>query len=228
MLPRRSALIVASAAGLFSIHACAPLGGVISKAAVVLCAFALMIGGPILILAWFGSLSHSDEKRRADRRRLEHEKADALLWQQTLRELQSSAWAPYPDVALMERNVADAYTAPTGEGKRTARPILALCLAAASAIGLAGCGGVAPEAWAMVRPGMGTAELVSLVGGPDYVRSNGNAEVWQYCGDFLDFDDGNYTRYYTAVLVDRQQVREVQPYAVPPTAGCEDFYRAEF
>jgi hypothetical protein len=116
------------------------------------------------------------------------------------------------------------------EGKRATRPILALWLAAASALGLAGCG-VPPEAWAAVRPGMGTTELVSLVGGPDYIRSNGTAEVWQYCRDFPGFplrDEGRYARYYTAVLVDRQTVREVQPYPVLSAAGCEDFYRAEF
>jgi hypothetical protein len=104
---------------------------------------------------------------------------------------------------------------------------LALGLAAASAVGLSGCG-VPPEAWAAVRPGMGTTELVSLVGGPDYVRSNGTAEVWQYCRDWPGRDEGRYARYYTAILVDRQTVREIQPYPVASSAGCEDFYRAEF
>lgn len=80
----------------------------------------------------------------------------------------------------------------------------------------------------MVRPGMGTTQLVSLVGGPDYVRSNGTTEIWQYCRDFPGRDEGRWARYYTAIVVDRQTVREIQPYPVASNAGCEDFYRAEF
>lgn len=240
MLPRRPALILA--VGLLTVHACALLGGAMSEAVVVFCAFALMIGAPIIILAWFGSSSDLDEKRRQRHRRLENEKSEAVLWQRTLRELQLSAWPLLHPAALSgsDQNgsdgtsahrvfarVAAALTGWVREGRRATRPILALCLAIASTIGVAGCG-VPPEAWAAVRPGMGTTELVSLVGGPDYIRSNGTAEVWQYCRDFPGRDEGRYARYYTAILVDRQTVREVQPYPVASSAGCEDFYRAEF
>jgi hypothetical protein len=240
MLQRRPALILAALAGLLTVHACALLGGAMSEATVVFCAFALMIGAPIIILAWFGSLTDREEKRQARHRHMRHARSEALLWQRTLHELQP-AWpalthAPRERVSALRRGrarVAAALTPWLGKGtwlrevKSIKRSILALCLAVASATGLAGCG-VPPEAWAAVRPGMGTTELVSLVGGPDYIRSNGTAEVWQYCRDFPGRDEGRYARYYTAILVDRQTVREVQPYPVASSAGCEDFYRAEF
>lgn len=244
MLPRSSPLLLlVSAGGLLAVHACIMLGGAMREAAVAFCAFALMIGSPIAILAWFGSLFDLDEKRRARHRQLKNEKSEALLWKRTLLELQPSAWPPQHRPVLSGSGLIGSDGRPAShrafarvaaalarwfrEGKRVKRPILALCLAIASTIGIAGCG-VPPEAWAMVRPGMGTAELVALVGGPDYIRSNGTAEVWQYCRDFPGRDEGRYARYYTAVLVDRQQVREVRPYPVFSAAGCEDFYRAEF
>ena len=210
-----------------------------SAAAVAFCAFALMIAGPILILAWFGSLSELDQKRTARRRRVKNQESEALLWQRTLRELQpqSSHRAALPGI---DRNnwdgrsarrtlarVAAALAAWAGEAKRIARPILALCVTVASTLGFAACG-VPPEAWAAVRPGMGTKDLVALVGGPDYVRSNGTVEVWQYCRDFPGRDEGRYARYYTAVIVDKREVREVQPYPALSAAGCEDYYRADF
>lgn len=235
MLPRGSSLVLAGAAGMLALHVCISLGTGTSEAVVAFCAFALMIAGPIAILVWFGSLSDRDERLRARRRRRDAEDAQALLWQRTLRELEAepnlatpmvyARTTTAPDSALAK--VAAALAASIDEAKRATRPILTLCLVVASAIGLPGCG-VPPEAWAAVRPGMGTAELVSLVGGPDYVRSNGTGEVWQYCRDWPGRDQGRYARYYTAVLVDRQQVREVQPYAVFSDAGCEDFYRSEF
>ncbi len=75
---------------------------------------------------------------------------------------------------------------------------------------------------------MGTAELVSIAGGPDYVRSNGTNEIWQYCRDFYGRDEGRFARYYTTVLVDKQTVQDVRPYPVLSNAGCEEFYRANF
>lgn len=242
MLAARSPLILVCAAGLLAAHACVELGGATSKAAVAFCAFALMIGGPIFVLAWFGSLSESDEKRRARQRQLNSQKSEALLWQRTLRELQPSTWTPLhragPSVSdpagtaaksarRVFARVAATFATWVCEGMRATRPILGLCLAIASTIGLAGCG-VPAEAWATVRPGMGTKELVALVGGPDYVRSNGTVEVWQYCRDFPGRDEGRYARYYTAVIVDGREVRDVQPYPVMSAAGCEDFYRADF
>ena len=240
MLPKGSSLVIAGAATLLVVHASIMLGRAMSEAALAFCAFALMIGAPITILAWFGSLTDREEKRQARHRHKRHARSEALLWQRTLHELQP-AW-PAPALAPKERvsplrrgraRVAAALAPRLSKGtwlrevKSIKRSILALCLAVASAIGLAGCG-VPPEAWAAVRPGMGTTELVSLVGGPDYIRSNGTAEVWQYCRDFPGRDEGRYARYYTAILVERQTVREVQPYPVASSAGCEDFYRAEF
>jgi hypothetical protein len=213
-----------------------------SEAAIVFCAFALMIAGPIAILVWCGSLSELEEKRKANRHRLKSEKSDALLWQRTLHDLE-----PF-DSAHLHRardsaresigangesdhhtfaHVAAALATLVGVGKRATSPILALCVTVASTLGIAGCG-VPPEAWAAVRPGMGTKDLVALVGGPDYVRSNGTVEVWQYCRDFPGRDEGRYARYYTAVIVDKREVREVQPYPAVSAAGCEDYYRADF
>jgi hypothetical protein len=212
-----------------------------SAAAVAFCAFALMIAGPILILAWFGSLTLRDAKRGARLRQSKTRESDALLWQRTLQELEP-AWAvadrtmvPVGDLANAPADpepqalsrVASALAGLVGAGKRTVSPILALCITVASAFNLAGCG-VPPEAWAAVRPGMGTKDLVALVGGPDYVRSNGTVEVWQYCRDFPGRDEGRYARYYTAVIVDKREVREVQPFPAVSAAGCEDYYRADF
>jgi hypothetical protein len=242
MLPRGSRLILATAAVLLTVHACVWLGGAMSEAAIAFCAFALMIAGPIFILAWFGSLSELDERRRARQRQVDNQKSDALLWQKTLQELQPSAraYVHRPSSSANDPNnsdggfahrafasVASALAAWGSEGRRLTRPILALCVTVASVLGVAGCG-VPPEAWAAVRPGMGTKDLVALVGGPDYVRSNGNVEVWQYCRDFPGRDEGRYARYYTAVIVDKREVRDVQPYPALSAAGCEDYYRADF
>jgi hypothetical protein len=223
--------------------ACTLLGGASSRVAVAFYAFALMIGGPIAILAWFGSVFDLDEKSRERRRRQKSEMSDALLWQDTLLELQGAAWPQDPppgfgedeaaiaketSILLIARTaVASACARSIGDAKRIKRSILALLLAATSAVGLTGCG-VPPEAWVAVRPGMSTAELVSVVGGPDYVRSNGTGEVWQYCRDFPGRDEGRWARYYTAVLVDKQTVKDVRPYPALSDAGCEDYYRANF
>ena len=242
MLPRGTPLILATAAVLLAVHACVWLGGVMSEAAIAFCAFALMIAGPIFILAWFGSLSELDEKRRARQRQVNNQKSDALLWQRTLQELHPAARAclHHPSSSTNDpsnsdgrfahrafASVASALAAWVSEGRRLTRPILALCVTVAAVLGVAGCG-VPPEAWAAVRPGMGTKDLVALVGGPDYVRSNGSVEVWQYCRDFPGRDEGRYARYYTAVIVDKREVREVQPYPALSAAGCEDYYRADF
>jgi len=233
--------------GVLCLQACIAIGGSMSTAAMVFCAFALMIGGPVLILVWFGSFTRREEERKARHALQKKERALALLWESALQDASVTA-SSYAGVLLegsrpravargaragrMAAYVAAAFMRCVDEGKRAARPILALFVAAISTIGFTGCGGVPPEAWAAVRPGMGTTELVSLVGGPDYVRSNGTAEVWQYCRDFrqgfLILDEGRNARYYTAILVDRQTIKEVQPYPVLSDAGCYDFYRAEF
>jgi hypothetical protein len=235
--PRRLLLIVAGLAALLLVHACAVVGS--SVVAAVLCAFALMIAGPVAILAWFGSLTDRDARRRAELLRRESDKSNALLWQHTLHEIEP-VWPEAMASRSREReqgfksmargavaSVAAAFADWMREGRRIARPILGLYLTIVSTIGLGGCG-VPPEAWGMVRPGMGTAELVSIAGGPDYVRSNGTNEVWQYCRDFYGRDEGRYARYYTTVLVSNQTVQDVRPYPVLSNAGCEDYYRANF
>lgn len=244
MLPRGSSLILAIAATFSAVYACIALGGAMSGLAVALCAFLLMVGSPIAILAWFGSLPDLDARRRAKHRQVKIERSQAQLWRRTLLEAEPTDWplqqpAPLSVAAtvhllgkdgtrrpLLDR-VAAASARLTHEGKRIKRSILALCLSAAAAAGLSGCG-VPPEAWAAVRPGMDTTELVNLVGGPDYVRSNGTGEVWQYCRDFPGRDEGRYARYYTAVFVNNQQVKDVRPYPALSDAGCMDYYRANF
>jgi hypothetical protein len=235
--PRRLLLIVAGLATLLLVHACVVVGS--SVVAAVLCAFALMIAGPVAILAWLGSLTDRDARRRAELLRRESDKSNALLWQRTLHEIEP-VWPEAMASRSRERersftftargvaiSVASAFAEWMRVGRRVARPILGLYLIIVSTIGLGGCG-VPPEAWGMVRPGMGTAELVSIAGGPDYVRSNGTNEVWQYCRDFYGRDEGRYARYYTTVLVSNQTVQDVRPYPVLSNAGCEDYYRANF
>lgn len=242
MPPRRALFVFVGLAALLLVQDRVGLGGSVVTA--VLCAFALMIGGPIAILAWFGSLTDRDAKRRMRRRDLEVERSQALLWQRTLVELQpvwliqGAAVAVHADAVSKRTHltssarvasdfVAAAFAKWVSKGRRAARPILGLYIAILSTIGLGACG-VPPEAWAMVRPGMGTAELVAIAGGPDYVRSNGTNEVWQYCRDFYGRDEGHNARYYTAVLVNNQTIQDVRPYPVLSNAGCYDFYRANF
>jgi len=241
MLPKGSALIIAGVTAVLLVHSCILLGG--SQLAVVLCIIGLMIAGPIAILAWLGLSPDLEDRARNRLHETTLERADALLWQRTLAaeglspstrtfvspppvrdvELQSPSQRPQ-----QRSRMAAPVTQLTRQGNRLARPILALWVTVASAVGLAGCGGVPPEAWMAVRPGMNTAELVSLVGGPDYVRSNGTAEVWQYCRDFPGRDEGSHARYYTAILVDKQVIKDVRPLPVLSNAGCQDFYRANF
>lgn len=222
------------------------------EAAVAFCAFALLIGAPIAVLLWLGTLPDLESRRRARHRQLKAQKTETLLWLSTLHEMQAAATSRprYDTVSSgisshagaplrpLSSRIASAPALPIREAERANRPILALCLAVASATGLGACETIdvfdepRPNGWMMVQPGMGTAELVGLVGGPDYVRSNGTTEVWQYCRD-RSFpikwrDEGRNAKYYTAVLVDNDLVREVRPYPVVSRAGCKDFYRAEF
>ena len=237
---QRATFVLAIAAGSLALCACTLAGGMPSRVAVAFYAFALMIGGPIAVLAWFGSLADRDTRGEAQRQRLNSTKSDALLWQDTLLELQGAAWPHDTPFILIEpasartglidkirAGIVAARDRGISDAKRIKRSILALLIAATSGLGMTGCG-VPAEAWAAVQPGMSTAQLVSIVGGPDYVRSNGTGEVWQYCRDFPGRDEGRWARYYTAVFVDKQTVRDVKPYPVLSNAGCEDFYRANF
>ena len=131
--------IIASAASVLLVHVWILLGAGIAAAAV--CAFALMIGAPIAILFWLGSLTDGEAQRRAQARKLRGEHHDALLWQRTMDELQPT-WPEYRYVAPADvhtarkragaivRRVADivaAAFAPRMLGaKRLARPIVGL------------------------------------------------------------------------------------------------------
>jgi hypothetical protein len=249
-----SRIFLATATTLLTVHGCILLGGTMREAAIAFCAFALLIGAPIALLLWLGSLPDLESRRQARHRGRKAQLAETQLWQRTLLEAQAAA-APLPGyngavlagsdlqptAALrpLSSRIASAPALPKHEAERANRPILALCLAVVSATGLGACETIdvfdeprRPDGWMMVQPGMGTAELVGLVGGPDYVRSNGTTEVWQYCRD-RSFpikwrDEGRNAKYYTAVLVDNDVIREVRPYPVVSRAGCKDFYRAEF
>lgn len=248
MLPRCTPLqlLISAVVGIAAVHACIMLGGTLRVAAIWFCAFALLIGGPIAILAWLGSASDLEQKDKARRRELRRQESEALLWRRTMMELEASTNSPphaaptthiisddtqgrfaVPPPALA--SVASASGRHSSRGGRARRSILGHCLAVASTMSLVGCDTLPPpEAWMSVQPGMGTTELVALVGGPNYVRSNGPVEVWQYCRDFRGRDEGRNARYYTAVLVEGDVVRDIRPYAVYSNAGCKDFYRAEF
>jgi len=238
MLHKGSPFLLAAAIIVLLVHACILIGG--AKVAVVVCTFALMIGGPVALLIWFGSLSDLEERQRRQRRDRHQAHTDAALWQQTLNAMQATYAAPFhiaQTTASPAANISTAAIRPSIHFARQAssgrrgyvRPILALSAMVASAIGVAGCATeIPPEAWSAVRPGMKTAELVSLIGGPDYVRSNGAAEVWQYCRDSYGRDEGRNALYYTAILIDKQEIRDVKVHPVYSGAGCQEFYRASF
>lgn len=239
MLPRSfTRLLLATAAGLIGLQACIVLGGTAGKAAVAFCAVALLIGAPIAILAWLGSMSDLDERQRKQRRQLAMQEHEARLWQQALLELQSSALAEslmplpaeQPRSALARARARVAWPAAplSSLARRVRRPILGLLLTIGSTLGLMGCETVFPEwgyvpDWGAVQPGMGKRDLVALVGAPQQIQSNGSTELWQYCRDNFR---GRNARYYMTVLIDQEQVRDVRPYPVWSHAGCEDFYRA--
>lgn len=244
MLQKRSPFLLIAAITVLLVHACILVGG--GKLAIALCTFALMIGGPMALLIWLGSLPDAEARRQQLRRHRAQHAADARLWQRTLSEMtasfelsphdmQTAQHQPMPfgttnrTASRKSRLGHRQYSVRQPQAGRAVRPILALSAMVASAIGVAGCANEIPaEAWTAVRPGMQTAELVSLIGGPDYVRSNGAAEVWQYCRDTYGRDEGRNARYYTAILVDKQQVKDVQTHPVYSDAGCQAFYRASF
>jgi len=250
MLPRVSPLLLlTTGAGLVAVHLAIMKGGAMREAAVAFCAFALLVGAPIVILAWFGSLTDQSEKNRRRQLRLMRQRSEAVLWQRTLRELQPYA-APHDDsqpaanarnaVSPVRRAFAGVRPGLARQNRQKAsakRPISGRLAILATAIGLAGC---APDyyGWEAVRPGMGTAELTALVGAPQQIKSNGTVEVWQYCpGNFLERDglfDEFYRQplfpraapYYVAVWVDNEKVREVKPYPVGSRkATCHDFFQ---
>lgn len=239
MLQKGSPFLLTAAIIVLLVHACILFGG--AKVAVVLCTFALMIGGPAALLVWFGSLPDIEERRQKKLRERHRADSDAALWQQTLKAMQTAYIAPPriqphsgaratspPGVAAARAGGQFHQRAPS-HARASLRPILALSAMVASAIGVAGCATeIPPEAWSAVRPGMKTAELVSLIGGPDYVRSNGAAEVWQYCRDSYGRDEGRNALYYTAILIDKQEIRDVKVHPVYSGAGCQEFYRASF
>lgn len=231
MLPRTSPkLLLATAGGLVAVHSCIMLGGALREAAVAFCAFALLVGAPIAILAWFGSVSDLGDKTRKRHRDLKKQKSDALLWQATLAELQQPALAGNAPANLIPPPASVASPPkPTRRRTHSAGRAATLFAAAASTLGLMGCDHYdyfygPPSPWALVQPGMGTAEVVSLIGAPQQIKSDGMQDVWQYCRDLF----GRNARYYMAVLIEREQVQAVRPYPVGSNAGCQDFYRSGF
>lgn len=232
MLPRStSLLLLATAVSLLAVHSCIMLGGAMREAAVAFCAFALLIGAPIAILAWVGSVSELGEKTRKRRLQFKKQKSDARLWQATLAELQRPALSGSASSNLSQ-SFAGVASPPEIRRRRTrsaGRRVSALFAAVASALGLMGCDHYdyfygSPSPWALVQPGLSTPELVSLVGAPTQIRTDGPQEVWQYCRDFF----GRNARYYMSVLIVQEQVQAVRPYPVASHAGCEDFYRSGF
>jgi len=236
------------------VHLAIMLGGAMREAAVAFCAFALLVGAPIAILAWFGSLSDAGEKSRRQRQQLKRQTSEADLWRRTLLELQPYTAvsddsrpipASHPDhpngLAASDRPVAGIKRVPMRQHRARAaaeRPVLGHLAIVATVFGLMGC---ATDdhlyAWQAVRPGMGTAELTALVGAPQQIKSNGTVEVWQYCPGNFFVRDGMFDQferqplfkqragYYVAVWIDNEQVREVKPYPVASNASCADFFQ---
>jgi hypothetical protein len=230
------------------VHSSIMLGGIMREAAVAFCAFALLVGAPIAILAWLGSAADRGERGQRRRHQLKKERSEADLWRRTLLELQPSAVidASRPNRASAPELEPTASRPATRRRQQmtTKRRILAHSAAAAATLGLLGCADTfeafdpPPPAWEVVRPGMGTAELTALVGPPQQIKSNGSIEVWQYCRKSFLERDGQFDQfgrqplfkrradYYVAVWVENEQVKEVKPYPVVSRAGCDDFFQA--
>lgn len=231
MLPRSSlTLLLAGAVGPVAVYACICLSGTSSETAAALCAFALFVGAPIVVLVWLGSLSDPGHVRAQRKHQLKKEKLEAHLWQSTLLELERCQPALADGAEGCASKLTHSGTASAPPQWRNLKHIvpsriLALIVAGATTLGLMGCYHTSPANWAMVRPGLGTSDVVALVGAPEQIKSNGSEEVWQYCRDFF----GRGARYYMAVLIDNDVVRDVRPYPVwSGAAGCEDFYRTGF
>jgi hypothetical protein len=239
-LRRSQLLYLATVAGsLLAIVASIRAGGVAREAVLVVSAFLLMIGGPIAILCWFGSLTDLEEKKRARHRQLKKEKLEARLWEHTLRELQTQSGAescrappgsrPSSSARSIEPRKANASVAPASGSRASNDSAIgrmpALFTTVASTIGLMGCfQTVDPAVWPMVHPGMPAPELVALAGAPQQIKTNGPKEVWQYCDDFLR----RRADYYVAVFMDNDHVVSVHPLPVYSYSGCEDFYRTTY
>jgi hypothetical protein len=236
-LRRSQLLYLAAVAGsLLAIVASIRAGGVAREAVLVACAFLLMIGAPIAILCWFGSLTDLEGKRRAHHRQLKKEKLEAHLWEHTLRELQAQSGLaapltgrPHSSARSIEPRIAYVSDAPAS-GSRASNDgaigrVPALFMAVASTIGLMGCfQTVDPAVWPMVHPGMPAPELTALAGAPQQIKTNGPKEVWQYCDDFLR----RRADYYVAVFMENDRVVSVHPLPVYSYSGCEDFYRTTY
>ncbi len=226
MLSKRAPILLfATAAGLLLLlHACISFGGAVRVAAVGFCAVTILVLSPVAILLWLGSLSDLSAKSAQRRRALRQANAESRLWLATLAELEQPQLPPGREAPA---NVA---SAPPPRTLATVRNrALGLFAAATSAFGLMGCETYDyfygdPLDIAIVQPGMGTTELVALLGAPQQIKSDGVRDVWQYCRDFLDRN----ARYYIAVMIEEERVQAVRPYPVASRAGCEDFYRTGF
>lgn len=227
MLSKRAPILLfATAAGLLLLlHACISFGGTVRVAAVGFCAVAILVLSPVAILVWLGSLSDLSAKSAQRRRAMRKQDAESRLWLATLAELEQ----PPPVGRGAPANVASASAPPPRTLATVRNRAFGLFAAATSAFGLMGCETYDyfygdPIDIAIVQPGMGTTELVALLGAPQQIKSDGVRDVWQYCRDFLDRN----ARYYIAVMIEEERVQAVRPYPVASRAGCEDFYRTGF
>ena len=90
---------------------------------------------------------------------------------------------------------------------------------------------IPPEAFTgdpdTLRAGEANTVLGPVVGPSSVLLLDGAAHMRQRRLMLPPFH-GERMSAYTAILVERQTVREIQPYPVASNAGCEDYYRAEF
>jgi hypothetical protein len=224
MQQRVSPLLLAAAAALVVVHCSIMLGGMMREAAVAFCAFALLIGAPVAILVWFGSVTDLGSSRGRRRQQLARQKTNAALWQQVLSDAERAAplaggaalapratdSPPEASAGAVRARAQHAHLGRRGERKGNKRRILAHSAAAASILGLMGCADTyeafypEPPAWNVVRPGMGTAELTALVGPPQQIKSNGTIEVWQYCRKSFLERDAQFDQFGAQPLIKRR------------------------
>jgi hypothetical protein len=197
-------------------------------------AFALMIGAPIGVLCWFGSVTDIDDRKKLRRGLLRKEQREASLFAQTLADLQAEAAHARP---LSRRLVTEAPSvsqtidpripppATQAVSARMSGRLAAFAVTVASTVGLMGCfQTVDPAVWPMVQPGMPAPDLVALAGAPQQIKTNGTKEIWQYCDDFLR----RRADYYVSVFMESDRVVSVRPLPVASYSGCQDFYRTTY
>lgn len=101
---------------------------------------------------------------------------------------------------------------------KSLRPLV--ILVAATQFGLAACAH-SQAGWSDVEKGMLAADVVSMLGAPDHVQSNGEVETWQYCRDFF----GYFADRYAVIWIQNGRVGNIQYYKNLNDGGCQDFFR---